>query len=275
MLHGALRGPFARSRGSPAGGAAAQTWRAAVIANGGTVSAERLGLVATLVDQLTTAGVWAKLDRLWLLAAENAIAGRTDVVANTLATFVNVPLFTIDRGMTGNGTTSYMNTLFVPSVGTNKYLQNSAHVGFYNRTNQAALGMITMGAANSGIAAQLEIILKWSDGMMYLSLNDAGDHAGVAGAADTSGIWISSRIAAGTASLYRNATLFASNGQASTGVPNFAVPVDAGINATGTAFAFATNQIAAAFIGGGLTAPEVAAFTTALQTYMTAIGANV
>ena len=88
-----------------AGGDEAETtaWVAEVVSNGGTVSAGRQTIVNDLIAGLKADGVWIKLDRLWLFAAEDQPSALTDLVGLTLATAVNSPTFTADEGYTSNG----------------------------------------------------------------------------------------------------------------------------------------------------------------------------
>ena len=85
-----------------AGGDEAETtaWVAEVVSNGGTVSAGRQTIVNDLIAGLKADGIWAKLDRLWLFAAEDQPSALTDLVGLTLATAVNSPTFTADEGYT-------------------------------------------------------------------------------------------------------------------------------------------------------------------------------
>ena len=62
------------------------------------VSSTRRTLVDALIRGLKTDGVWSKLDRLWLFAAENATSALVDVKEGRLATAVSSPTFTTDRG---------------------------------------------------------------------------------------------------------------------------------------------------------------------------------
>ncbi len=251
----------------------ALTWASTVTTAGGTVSSGRLTLVGNLIASLKTAGVWEKLDRLWLLAAENATSAAYDLVGLNQITLVNAPTFTIDRGYAGNGTTSYIDTNFDPNNGVNKYLLNDAHYGFYNRTNQAATDAITMNSNNALADGVSEIDLKWSDGNLYCALNDNNFFAGAVAPADVRGIWTVTRTASNLVSIYQAGALFATSAIASINVSDYTFLVCAGRDGAGTVILPTTNQIGAAYMGGGLTAIEAAAFTTALQTYMTAIGA--
>ena len=81
--------------------AATIAWVNQVVTNGGTVSAGRQTLVDNLIVGLKADGIWTKLERLWLFAAENTISALTDLVGLTLATANNSPTFTADVGYTG------------------------------------------------------------------------------------------------------------------------------------------------------------------------------
>ena len=54
-------------------------WIGKVYELGGTVSSTRRTLVDALISGLKSDGVWPKLDRLWLFAAENATSALVDL----------------------------------------------------------------------------------------------------------------------------------------------------------------------------------------------------
>src|SRR5215475_5462531 len=66
----------------------ATAWSNQVTTNGGTVSSTRLGLISDLISGLKTDGIWTKLDRQWIYAAEDQPGALTDLVGLTLATAV-------------------------------------------------------------------------------------------------------------------------------------------------------------------------------------------
>ena len=131
-------------------------WIADVVSNGGTVSDARAALVDDLIVALKADGVWTKLDRLWLFAAENQPSALTDLVALDLATAVNSPSFTADQGYTGNGSTSYVNTTYNPTTDAVSYALNSASVSFWGRTNRASNSTEQIGAV-SGSGAFIDV----------------------------------------------------------------------------------------------------------------------
>ena len=61
---------------------------------------------------------------------DNALKGGT-----LTASLVNSPTFTTDRGFTGNGSTSYLDSGYNVSTGGGVYAQDSAHMGVYVLNN--------------------------------------------------------------------------------------------------------------------------------------------
>lgn len=253
----------------------ANAWAAAVVANGGTIpTASRLRTVGTLVQGLKATGVWAKLDRLWLLAAADEIAARTDLVARVLASKTGSPVFTTDRGYDGEDSqtpVNFLNTLS-PLTALSHYSLNSGHLSAWVLTNLAtstASEGANMGVANgSGDSAKL--FVTFSDGNVYPNIND--QTAVSAGAPPTRiGHWIANRVVSTNVQVYRNGNSFADLSITSTAVPS-GNPIILASNNAGLARAGNLNRHAAVSIGGGLAASELAAFYGYLRDYMNAVG---
>ena len=82
-----------------------------------------------LLIDLKTAGVWSKLDTFANFATDgDSNFALIDWKRLTLLTAVNSPTFTTNKGFTGNGTSSYINTNFNPSTQGVNYTQNNAGV---------------------------------------------------------------------------------------------------------------------------------------------------
>src|SRR5690606_35810663 len=89
-------------------------------------------LINTTITNLIAAGLWPKLDVLYLLAAADEQAARLNWKnpGTFTCTAVNSPTFTADRGFAGDGSTSYLDTNFnISSASGRLYEQNSAHIG--------------------------------------------------------------------------------------------------------------------------------------------------
>lgn len=76
----------------------------------------RKGLINAYVLALKAGGVWNSLDGLYVFAAADSQAALINWrnPGTHDATLVNAPTFTQDRGFTGNGTNSYVNSNFNP-----------------------------------------------------------------------------------------------------------------------------------------------------------------
>ena len=112
-------------------------WRDAVILNGGSVSLSRLIIVDQFVFSERASGAWTLTDDYWALWAENAIQALTSLKQRRLATMVNSPSFTPDRGYAFNGTTQYVDTGFIPSTHAAVMTATSARIEAYERDNVA------------------------------------------------------------------------------------------------------------------------------------------
>ena len=87
--------------------------------------AARKTLIEKFIIGRKADGIWEKLDCLWLIALHTQQAGQLNAVqpgAQTLSP-QNSPTFTTDRGLTCNGTNSYLRTSYTPGT---KFVQNSA-----------------------------------------------------------------------------------------------------------------------------------------------------
>lgn len=225
----------------------------------------RKGLIDTFIGSLKSAGVWSKLDALYLFAAHDAQAARRNWIADSYnAVAVASPAFTVDRGYAGDGSSSYLDTGFNPVSVPSKFALNSACLGAWIRSNIAS---------GSSVAAAFD----GSNGMT-LAPRDASDRitARINGnlllstetVSTSAGLTSVSREAASTVKIYRNGTQIAAPSNTAVALPNFAFRFG-----SVTAGSFVPHQFASGFFGGGLSAVEIAAMNSALNTYLTAVGA--
>lgn len=252
----------------PSGGAIAidadtDAWVAAVVGAGGSVSAGRKTTVNTLIAGLKTDGVWSKLDRLWLLAAENSQSALIDLKALATATAVASPTFSTDHGYTFNGSTNYLTQTFTPSTGGGNFTLNSNHLGVW------CYGSPTTGGSpiGSGDGATQDRIASYSGSWIYFT-NDAGGYAGAIGA----GWAVATRTASNARAMYLNGSASGSDALASD-ASNVSQPQWIGaVNGSGFIYDPCSVQISAASIGGGLNSTNNTNLYDRLRTYMTAVG---
>ena len=230
----------------------------------------RKGVINTLISSLISAGVWDKLDALYLLAAHDAQAARLNWKSTSFnCTAVNSPTFTTDRGYAGDGSTSYLDTGYAPSTAGGVLTLNSAHLSFWDRTSRAAAVSIEMGSGTVALRT-LQLASRFSGNVAIGGINDAAFLTPAN--SNSSGFFVGNRSGASARQLYRNASSLGNDTQASSSLTPLPVWI-LGRNNDGALNAASTDQIAAASIGASLTAQEVTDFYSAMQTYMTAVGA--
>jgi hypothetical protein len=259
--------------------AATVAWAAAVVSAGGTVSSGRKTVIDTYIKALKTAGLWAKIDRLWLLAAENSQSALINLIdpAATAATAVNSPTFTANRGYTSNGTSSYVDGGYFAGTGSPNYTQNSASYYCWQGTVAVSTGPLVGSMVNlSTGSTNAQIITHNSDGNVYAVINAAADALyGVWTFAFTTtgetGLYVVNRTGSTTASVdlngvERNSAPYGSSSAVLAG--NYM----AGLGIWPGGSGYGEQQCSLMGFGGGLTTTERTAFNTHTRTCMTSIG---
>lgn len=225
----------------------------------------RQGRINALVKSLKDAGVWAKLDALYLLAAHDAQAAQRNWKQDAFnLTPVNSPAFTADRGYQGNGTSSFLESAFNPVAAGNVYAQNSAHLGLW------CDGAITAGFSLGNLGASMNPRTN-ANGSVQARLN-----AGVTTtfADGTSGAFKHFMLTRDNAADF---AFWADSAKRATAPQVSAAPASStfgvGARNIGASWQYDFRRMAAAHWGAGLTDVEVAALYSALNTYLTPIGA--
>lgn len=231
----------------------------------------RKGHINTLIGALKTAGIWAQLDLLYVMAAGNAHdAGLNWVSPSTFPLSpTNSPTFTTDRGYAGNGTNSYLDTLWNPPVNGVHATRNSNHHMGWNRTSRAGADMALYGTYTFDATDNLSCFPRLADDTLLCRNN--GGYTGSGTSPGSSGMFIGNRADASGWSVYRNGSLIGPISGASIALPGYTMLLLAW-NADNTPGLFSTDQIAAFSAGGSIAGAE-GAYYTAMNTYMTAVGA--
>lgn len=247
-----------------------QAWLNTVRPLHGTPSSARQTLLHNLVVGLKADGVWSKLDRLWVFAQEMQSGALVDFIGRSRATPVNAPAFALDRGFTGNGSTSYIDSNWNPTSGPN-YALNNAHISVWTALTDTqfrnALGNQTTSPSTSISTVRYQV----ANTAWFGAVNDnTGILASTFGA--TAGHVVVSRTSSSALNIYGNGGNKNSDGaNSSVGIPNFNFLICA-INASGTPGGYFFNQVSAVSSGASLTDTDVSNFYSRLRTYMTAVG---
>jgi hypothetical protein len=249
---------------------ATTAWVAAVVAADGTVSGARQTLVNNLIVGLKADGVWAKLDRLWIFAAENHESALIDLFALAQALPSSGITFTVDRGYTGNGTTGIIRTLFNAATMGVKYTRDAAHMAAWDNVDRADAPTVITGVGDDfGVFTDL----------MPLSSNSIIAHVNGGGGGSPTNVGTSQGFSIGQRNS-NSQTEYFHNGvskgttELAAAYPVISVPfyVCARNDHVGDGSGFMTDQVSMVSYGGNFTSTEALAYYNRLRTYMTAVG---
>jgi hypothetical protein len=277
---GICRLPIGMNHGSVDADAAA--WAAAVTANGGTYSASTLAAVSTFAASAKASGYWTKLNRINLFAGGGGTAAQNFAgclvplkVGGGSATETNVNFvagdYTEATGLTGNGSTKYLNTGLVPSA---SLTLNDTHMAFYDRGSSAVGLAVAMGVSNVGI---FRLWAPNSDSKVYSDAYDtvSGRVVTAGTIATPFGFIGASRISAVDHTIYRNGSSVATNATSGGSLPGVQAVYVFAENNAGVAANWSALIAGGYSIGSGLTAADVTAYNTHMQAFQTALSRNV
>lgn len=230
----------------------------------------------TMVESPVSDGVWAKLDVFYLFAQysnSDSEALKNWVNPGTFdANAVSAPTFTALEGFTGNGSSSYIDTLWNPNDdGVNLALDDVCAFA-YQRTNGPS-GDYLFGCQDVGTNG-INMLPYFSVGTTgYVQVNDATTIGWVAGATNL-GFYLVERTASNERAVYKNNVSLANDAQASTNLPDFKMYVLAR-SASNTAGSFGAQQVSVFGAGASLSSGERTALMNAIETYMDSNGKGI
>lgn len=231
-------------------------------------TAARKILINNLIVALLAAGVWSQLDILYLLAASDNQAARLNWINPAILTIspVNSPAFSADRGYTGDGASSYLNTTYNLTTGGQLAAQDNNCGGIWSLTNNAGAGVADFGGT--------DLSLNTRDASNNFATRDASTTADSSGAVTTAnGHLLITRSAAASYDKYKNAALLTNQVRTSGAFSSQALFGLARNNGSGSGTAFSTRQLAAMHVGAALTPTRITALYNALNSYLSAVGA--
>lgn len=228
--------------------------------------------VDTLVCGLVTDGVYSLLDGLWVMATNstgNATLNWAQNAFNLTWTNLGNCTFTPNAGLTGTGLASscWADTGYNLSTGGGNYALNSATIGSCVLASRAtSQSWVQMGAASQFSYFQLLFT-----GQLTSDIN--ANNFPVVANANAQGSWILSRTLSTAFIIYQNGILFSTRPSVSGVVVARNIYLMA-FNNSGSAANFTGDQASYFVLGGGLTALQVLALRTRLQTYMATVNGS-
>lgn len=225
----------------------------------------RATAIETFIAALVTAGVWDKLDLLYVLAAADAQAAGLNwkrPLENALTVGAGAPNFTADRGYQGNGTSEYLTTGFSPNLTPAglKMSLNAMHGGAVTLSTPGANSGFDIGAQNNRLA----VAARGASTTSVFSVATSGTST-ITGTAFPQHV-IGIRRDAANQIGFSAGSSGGSSAQASVGLPST-------IDILRRNTAYSNRQVALVHCGASLTDGEAAAMTSATLAYLQAVGA--
>ena len=223
-------------------------------------SIARKNLYNAMISSLVAAGVWPKLDALYMFAAADLATALTNLArSDYAATAINSPAFTPDIGITG-ASTKYVVTGFNPTTAASpNFTPNSASLFAWGDQTAGNAGALA-GYASSFLT---QLYARWTDGKFYGAINRSGQLA----ATNASGAGLATivRSASNSETGYFNSTTIGSDTVAATTQPSdtIAFLCNGGNCYTGTVYCGG--------FGSALSSSEVTALYDALHAYLQAV----
>lgn len=234
-----------------------------------TPSDTRKGLINNLISALISGGVWSRLDALWVMAAHDSQAAAVNWISgNFTAAQVNSPVFTADRGFAGNGTSSYLNTGYVPgAVGTQATPED--HVG--GVVVQSGIGM-----NNNFVFGNTTFALTPQNSASFITARSANTNTTLGTVTVPTDVGHSTFMRINDGSLnvrfYRNGVFNSQSARGLGSLSNEALYVG-GLNNANTFTLGNTRRVSILYGGKSLTDTQLMAAQNAFNTYLTAVGA--
>lgn len=244
-------------------------WVAAVVAAGGTVSSGVQALIDAYIAGLKADGIWAKADRIILHCLENTQSALVDVVHNVVGTTYNSPLFTANRGFTGDGATTYIDPYFSPDPDGVNFTGSAACGGVWDLTVLSATGGVAIGGIYYGIYP-LDLTTNYG-GSAYFRIQGSG---GVSAPYPGAGLYLMNRSDASSTQFYYNGiSIVSSTADGAWGNVPLKIFIMARNDGNNNAYVNCNEQIAGTFLLGTLTATEHLNFYNRTHAVLTAVGA--
>ena len=242
---------------------------------GGTLSTTEQDAILTLVADLKDDGIWTKMKAIYPMVGASAAACAQNLKSSSFTGTFTAGWTFASTGVTGNGTSAYMNTNFIPSTD----YTSSTNFGLFLYTSSTTAGATDRDFAifTSGSIPSLNLTSK--DGTNSMAdLFTYTNRISVSGY-DVEGFYIGSRTTTNSAKLFRNGTSIGSTTASEGSAPSIFLTLGAAnlstsnpITSTGV---YSAKTFSFAGTCDGLTDTEAANFYTAVQAFQTTLSRQV
>jgi hypothetical protein len=242
---------------------------------GGTLSATEKTAVNTLVVDLKAAGIWSGMKAIYPMVGASAAACAQNLKSSSFTGSFTSGWTFASTGVTGNGTSAYMNTNFIPSSD----YTSGTNFGLFLYTSSTTVGATDRDMAIFTGIATPSLNLTSKDATT--SKTDLFDFAGriSVGGYNVEGFYTGSRTASNSAKLFRNGTSIGTTTAAQGTAPSiFLVLGGANFSSSNpitSVGAFSAKTFSFAGTCDGLTDTQASNFYTAVQAFQTTLSRQV
>lgn len=232
--------------------------------------------INTLVWDLKNANIWTKMKAIYPFVGGTASSHKYNLIdprdlnAAYRLSFIGGGTHS-STGYLPNGTTAYADTFLSPSTALSS--QNSTHISYYSRTNNA-VDQLDFGTQSVGGVNMLSGSIRQSNSTTYFRINRSYTTAeSFTSITDSRLFYMINRTSSTEEILFTNTTKYTFS-KNSTGLANSPIYIGA-FNASGTPLYYGSKECAFFSVGDGLTDAEATAFYNAVQTFNTTLGRQV
>ena len=239
---------------------------------GGSLSATEKAAVNTLVLDLKANSLWTPMKAIYPMVGASAAACAQNLKSSSFTgTFTATGWTFASTGVTGNGTSAYMDTNFAPA---SNLTLSSGHDSVYLRTNLAISNTVAFGVETS--TSQRMVLFPYAFGLGWISdLFDNSTSRITSSSGPSTGFVLASRASSSSHKLFRNSTQLSASTSATSGTLPTLNYYIGGYNGNGSPLFYSTNQIAFYSLGDGLDDTQASNFYTAVQAFQTTLSRNV
>jgi hypothetical protein len=254
----------------------AQAFFTRVTVAGGTLSATEKLATNQLVLDLKSAGIWTSMKAIYPMVGASASACAQNLKSSSFTgTFTSGWTFA-STGVTGNGTSAYMNTGLAPS---GNLTNNSTHISYYSRTDDNAILAADIGVSGPpGLFLPIAFFRSRNANFFQTGLYNYGSPTFLSTSNTNSlGFFVGNRTSNVVVNSWKNGSKQGTNTSTETQnvttiTQNFYLGC---LNLNGTADQFSLRQCAFSSIGDGLDDTQASALYTNVQTFNTTLNRNV
>lgn len=259
--------------GSFGGGGCAQN-STFIARTSGTSAAEQAAYKA-MICGIVADGNFAGLDVLYIFATNTQTTALLNLVSTSFSgTTHGTVSFSADHGYTGDASTFYIDSGFVPTA--SNFTQNSASAGCYVLNSRVAQqAWVELGETAANIDLQINPLSGTGGGGLSYGITTTAFQISIANA-NAQGSYLVSRTASNSDFMFKNGASINTAADASA-APSATQKFFVLAENTGsqTAGAFSGDTIAAAWWGAGMTTTQAGLMQSRINGYMTALGINV